>query len=239
MNLSSERRHTAPEGQKPSSSIAILFEDDCCVVFNKPAGLLVIPTPQNEKNTLVNIVNQYYNPQKDQYHLHPCHRLDRETSGVIIFAKGKNNQKLMMEAFRRKAVLKHYLAFVQGRLPKATGEIRGVIKDFDQRKHHNRASQQVAVTRYRVIESRKSFSIIDVEPLTGKTNQIRIHFSQYGNPLIGDRKYSIVKNFHLKFKRTALHARSIEWTHPINHKKITVTAELPKDMEVFLARHRN
>ncbi len=222
-----------------SRIIDILYEDEQFVVFNKPAGLLVIPTPYGEDNTLVNIVNKQFEAHGKDFKLHPCHRLDRDTSGVIIFAKGKHNQQVMMDLFGRKELKKHYTAFVQGRLPRATGEFRSVIKDFDQQKHRNFESKQIAITRYRVLETRKTFSVLDVEPVTGKTNQIRIHFSDAGYPLVGDRKYSVVKNFPLKFKRTALHAQSIEWDHPVTHKQIKITAELPKDMEVFLAANRN
>jgi len=119
----------------PSNAlIDILYEDDHYIVFDKPAGLLVIPTPKNERKTLVNIVNQQYAGQKDSVKLHPCHRIDRETSGVIIFAKGKRNQKLMMDLFKRRAVEKKYIAFVHGRLPLKRGEFRKPVKDIHQRK---------------------------------------------------------------------------------------------------------
>src|SRR6266487_3633105 len=94
--------------------IEVLYEDDCYVVFEKPAGLLVIPTPQKERYTLVDIVNGQYSRFAKQWGLHPCHRLDRDTSGAIIFAKGKHNQQLLMQLFKRRAVHKKYIAFVQG-----------------------------------------------------------------------------------------------------------------------------
>ena len=96
--------------------IAVLYEDERTMVFNKPAGLLVIPTPDEEPNTLLNIVNHQYAENKDFGKLHPCHRLDRETSGVILFAKGKQNQQRTMDLFHKKMIKKVYVAFVQGKL---------------------------------------------------------------------------------------------------------------------------
>ena len=207
------------------------------MAFDKPAGLLVIPTPQNESNTLVNIVNHQH--KNDHWKLHPCHRLDRETSGVILFAKGKHNQQLAMEAFLKKAVKKIYLAFVQGRMQKPSGEIRSNIRDLEQKKFRKYSQGQFAVTRYKVLEFRKLFSIVEIEPVTGRTNQIRIQFKQIGHPIIGDRKYSFARDYSIKFRRTALHARTLAWTNPATHKFIKITAPYPEDMEVFLARNRN
>src|SRR3990167_6416126 len=97
-------------------TIPLLYEDQYYVVFDKPPGLLVIPTPANEKRTLVNLVNlEYGDPQNCR--LHPCHRLDRDTSGAIIFAKGKKNQQLMMQEFHRQRIKKKYIAFILNSLP--------------------------------------------------------------------------------------------------------------------------
>lgn len=217
--------------------IEILYEDDSYMVFNKPAGLLVIPTPRNEKNTLVNIVNAQYVSGRDAPKLYPCHRLDRETSGVILFAKGKRRQQWMMELFKKRAIRKKYIACVYGKLPQRQGEIRFSVADRALRKFRGRPSLKSAVTRYRVIEVKKRFSVVEVEPLTGRKNQIRIHFTQIGHPLVGERKYAFARDYPLKFKRVALHAAGLEWMHPVNHSRVKVTADLADDMEAFIARN--
>ena len=217
--------------------IEILYEDGCYVIFNKPAGLLVIPSPKKEKNTLVSLVNSRYAPSGDSFRLHPCHRLDRETSGVIVFAKGKKNQQLMMDLFKRRTVKKKYIAFAQGRLKMGRGELRSPVRDFDQKRFTKNPHAQWAVTRFNVIEARKYFSIIEAYPITGRTNQIRIQFSEAGFPLVGERKYAFAKDFRLKFRRIALHASEIEWVHPVSHKLIRVTSPLPADMAEFMARN--
>ena len=232
-----------------SKPIPVLYEDERFIVFDKPAGLLTIATPQKEENTLVRIVNYQYknNPPDVQslpagtvrqaQALHPCHRLDRDTSGIIIFAKGKANQKRMMDLFKYRKIHKQYIAFIQGNIHRPSGEIKGAVEPHHHRRHRGKKYfPSIAITRYKVVEHRPHFSILEVEPLTGKTNQIRIHFSQVGHPLVGDRKYSIAKNFPIKFRRSALHATHISWPDPKTGKTIIVKSPLPEDMEVFLDR---
>ncbi len=209
--------------------IKILYKDDYYIVFDKPANLLVIPTPKNEKNTLENIVNEQYKAPNNEYLLHPCHRLDRETSGIIIFAKGKKNQKLMMDEFKKRTIKKEYLAIVQGRVHKAHGEIKKTIM-------HEK--KEPALTRYTTIKTQKSYSLLKVYPITGRTNQIRIHMSMIGHPILGERKYARGKDYPLKFRRVALHAKQIEFFHPVTHKYIKINCPIPKDLEEFLLHVR-
>ena len=220
-----------------SKPIKVLYEDDYFVVFDKPAGLLVIPTPKKEKNTLVNIVNAQYSVSQNDAKLHPCHRLDRDTSGVIIFAKGKRNQQLMREEFQKLAVQKTYIAIIHGTLQKIQGEMRSPIRDLDQQKYHYQGVPRLAITRYKVIEIRRGYSVLEVYPITGRTNQIRIQLSEVGHPLLGERKYAFARDYTLKFRRPALHAHRLRWQHPINRKYIEVKSPLPEDMRFFLATH--
>ena len=103
--------------------IPVVFEDDWLCVVDKPSGFLVIPTPKNEKNTLTNLLNEELIRKNAAYRLHPCHRLDRETSGLIIYAKGKSVQKKMMDEFRNRAVKKTYIAYLGGVLKRDAGSI--------------------------------------------------------------------------------------------------------------------
>ncbi|MBP9853464.1 MAG: RNA pseudouridine synthase [Candidatus Omnitrophica bacterium] len=219
------------------NKISVLFENDHVVIFDKPSGMIVIPSPKNEAITMVGEVNKLFQKSSEQYKLHPCHRLDRETSGIIMFAKGKKNQQMMMDVFKEQKIEKKYIAFVQGKLNQRSGEIRGYIADKDHLKYNKDKSPKFAESRFRVLEQKKSFAIVEVQPLTGRTNQIRIQFSEMGHPIVGDRKYSVVRRFDLKFNRTALHAASLEWTDPPTNKKIKVSSTLPTDMEVFRARN--
>ena len=222
----------------PQRIIPVLYEDESYIVFDKPAGVLVIPAPGEKKQTLVDIVNRQYAPAQE-WKLHPCHRLDRETSGAIIFAKGKGQQQAMMALFHRQAVSKKYIAFVHGNPRQRQGELRSAIRDLDQVKFQRGAPAKPSVTRYKVIEERKSFSIVEVTPVTGRTNQIRIQFAEIGHPLVGERKYARGKDYPLRFRRVALHAHALGWEHPVSHKRINVTAKLHQDMEEFIARNGN
>ena len=216
--------------------IAVLYEDDDYVVFEKPAGLLVVPSPKKEKNTLLTRVNRQF-PSEKEFRLYPCHRLDRDTSGVILFAKGEENQRIMMQEFKRQNIGKVYTAFVQGHLKNPNGEIKSFIKDFEQIKFNRKSPGKLSVTRYKVLQKKRGFSVVEVYPLTGRTNQIRIHFSEIGHPVVGERKYAFGKDYDLKFRRTALHASRLQWFHPVQKKKIEVFAPLAEDMERFLLQH--
>lgn len=228
-----------------NKKMIILYEDDQYIVFYKPAGLLAVPTDRQDGKdiSLDAIANEEFKRRpelqsKEIPRLHPCHRLDRETSGVIIFAKGKTAQQAMMDLFHKKEVHKKYIAFLYGRLDRGSGVIRMPIKDAFSNKYAPDASPKEAITKYRLIEQRKRFAIVEAIPVTGRTNQLRIHFKEIGHPIVGENKYIFRKDMDLKFKRTALHAASIEFKQPITGEKILVDAPLSTDMKNFLERNR-
>jgi len=205
----------------------IIYEDEWLIAADKPSGMLVIPTPKKETNTLTDLLNKDLDERGVEANAYPCHRLDRETSGVILYAKGKKAQQLMMDEFKKRAVKKRYIAFVQGAVRKDNDIIRKRIFN------RNKKREEPAETRYRVLERRKDFSVVEAEPVTGRTNQIRIHFKEIGHPLLGETVYAFRKDFKLKFKRVALHAASVEFTHPITKKKLKFDSSLPEDMVKF------
>ncbi len=206
----------------------IVYEDEHIIVVDKPSGMLVIPTPKKETNTLTDLLNRELDQRGVEANAYPCHRLDRETSGLIVYAKGKSIQQAMMEEFRKRAVKKVYIAFVNG----------NVTKDFDIIKkriyNRNKDRSDEAITKYKTIERREDFTIVEAEPLTGRTNQIRIHFKEIGHPLVGESVFAFRKDFKLKFKRAALHASYIRFTHPVTKKSLDFSAPMPYDMETFL-----
>jgi len=222
-----------PTHPTPKVHIPVLYEDENCLVFSKPSGLLVIPTDKNEDHTLVNIVNRQ---QASQGQLYPAHRLDRDTTGVILFAKGKENQQKLMQFFKDKQVNKTYIAFVHGRVTEPRGKIRIPIKDFNQRKFAPHLPAQSALTHYEVEDYHKEFTVVKVMPITGRTNQIRIHFAKIGHPLVGEDKYAFRRDFELRFRRTALHALRIEWPRMEGGSMISVEAPLAADMADFLKK---
>src|SRR3989338_9425937 len=180
----------------------IVYEDDRLIVVDKPSGMLVIPTPKNETNTLTGLLNAELDSRGVEANAYPCHRLDRETSGLIVYAKGKAAQRLMMEEFKKRAVRKRYTAFVHGTVRVDHDTIRQRLYN------RNKKRFEEAMTAYRVVERKKNFTVLDVEPVTGRKNQIRIHLKTIGHPLVGEDVYAFRKDFPLRFKRVALHARA-------------------------------
>jgi 23S rRNA pseudouridine1911/1915/1917 synthase len=213
----------------PKIQVPVIYEDENCLVFNKPSGLLVIPTDKDEQHTLDRIANQQQGGG-----LFPAHRLDRDTSGVILFAKGKECRDRLMQFFKEKKVHKTYVAFVHGRVQAPSGKIRIPIKDFHQRKFARHLPAQSALTHYEVEDYYKNFTVVKVEPITGRTNQIRIHFAKIGHPLVGEDKYAFRRDFELRFRRTALHAQRLEWPSLDGGRMIRAEAPLPPDMADFL-----
>ena len=200
----------------------ILFEDDYLLAINKPSGLLVIPTPKNEKNTLTDKINEEFDRRGLEIRAHPCHRIDRETSGIILYAKGKKMQQKIMNLFHDKKVYKKYIAIASGLIKNDHGEIKHNIEN------------KPAVTKYKVLKKTDDYTVCEVEILTGRTNQIRIHFKNIGHPLLGETKYAFRRDFKIKFKRTALHSFEIRFIHPETRKEIDLTAPIPEDMKKFM-----
>ncbi|MFP4472243.1 MAG: RluA family pseudouridine synthase [Candidatus Omnitrophota bacterium] len=216
--------------------IAILYEDDQLIAFDKPTGLLVIPAPGKKSLTLTERVNRDHDDPRSR-RLHPCHRLDRETSGVILYAKGKRNQQVMMDAFREGRVSKEYRAVVKGCPRRLKGEIRARVKDVYQRRR--RGAGRMAVTRYEVLDSCAGCSLVRAEPVTGRTNQIRIHFARMGHPLLGERVYAFRRYFTVDMKRLALHAHVLTFPYPGKTKRVVVRSDLPADMVEFWDQIKN
>ncbi|MGE5309415.1 MAG: RluA family pseudouridine synthase [Deltaproteobacteria bacterium] len=204
-------------------NIPVIYDDNWLMVVDKPSGLLSVPAPGKGRRTLVSILNEEARPPETPPLL-PCHRLDRETSGLIVFAKGKETEELMADLFRARRVKKTYIAFAQGRVA-----------------GHGRIARPVdgvpAATRYHAVGDRRDFTVLKVFPETGRTNQIRIHFKAIGHPLVGETKFAFRKDYALKAKRVMLHAESLEFEHPVTKRPLRLTAPLPADMQRFLEEH--
>jgi RluA family pseudouridine synthase len=202
----------------------IIYEDEQIIVVNKPAKMLVIPAPGKHERVLTDILNELLRKRGLDIKAHPCHRLDYETSGLIIYAKGKKMQEEVMKQFHNRTVKKKYIAFVQGILKRDSAQLTNQIEG------------KPAETRYRVMERRKRFTVVEAEPVTGRTNQIRIQFVKLGYPLVGERRFAFARDYKLKFRRTALHASEIDFTHPATQKPLRFSSPLPEDMSGLLNR---
>ena len=227
----------------------IIFEDEHLIVINKPAGLVVHPGNGNYSNTLANGLLYYL---KDISALDPLrpgivHRLDMDTSGVIVTVKNEKAHHAVSKLFENRKVKKEYKAIVWG-----TPDDEDIIKNYIQRDLRNKTAFRVsettgreAITKYKTIESFGPLSLVSLYPKTGRTHQLRVHMKSIGHPIFADDKYSggnkNIKSFHTKYssilrrcfkigRRQMLHASSIEFTQPFTDKKLKFETDLPSDM---------
>lgn len=200
----------------------ILFEDDFLLIYDKPSYV-----SSDDVNFLKKI--KAYNTS-----LILIHRLDKETSGALLFAKGKDIQEKLITLFKEKTVKKEYLALVDGEV----GQKSGVIDNLLDEKF--RVQGQVtwgsvkekglrAITKWKMIKSSHNASLLLCFPITGRTHQIRVHLSELGHPILGDGQYG--KTFKCKYvtHRNLLHAFRISFTHPINDKELSIESPIPED----------
>ena len=206
----------------------VVFDDECILIVEKIAKIVVQPTAK-VKITLTSLIRD-----ARRCKVFPCHRLDRETTGLIIYAKAQKYQKDLADQFRQNKVKKKYLAFISGTLSKQKGEWQSKIIDKDGARFGEKAKQ--AKTFYRVLKEYSGWSLIELMPVTGRTNQLRIHLAQAGHPILGERKYAFGRDFKVRFKRLALHACFISFLHPVTGKRQEFELDLPPDMKTFLDR---
>ena len=222
------------QGKRPSKKrqprgLTLLHEDKDIIVVEKPAGLLTIGTDRDKTRTVHYLLNDYVrkgNP-KSRNRVFVVHRLDRDTSGILIFAKSEVAKNFLQENWEQTD--KHYLAIVHGSLSPKEGKISSSLAENSAHMvytTHNPAKGKLSHTAYKVLKEFKGLSLVDVHLLTGRKHQIRVHFAEKGNPVAGDKKYGdgpVVSN------RLALHARSISFIHPFNKRKMSFDTGMPED----------
>jgi 23S rRNA pseudouridine1911/1915/1917 synthase len=214
--------------------IDVLYEDDHVIVINKPPFMNTHPNDNlNDQNTLVNALAFYLQAKGENRNIRQIHRLDRETSGAILFAKDSLSGAILDKMLEKREIKRTYLAAVTGVFNQKKGRINAPIgKD----RHHatrRRVSNngQEAITNYQVLfeDKHKQISIVKCWLETGRTHQIRVHLSHKGHPIIGDILYGGEK----RIKRQALHAAKLEFHHPITQEKITCHAPVLDLQELF------
>ena len=213
----------------------IIYEDDCIIVLNKKPGYIIHPARGNASGTILNGLVHYAEQRaKDggaAFVPGVIHRLDRETSGTVIFSKSAEINALVSSQFSGRTVSKEYLALVCGVVESCSGVIDKPIGPDrrDSEKYAVGDDGRAAQTRYRVRERFGGYSLVEVELLTGRTHQIRVHFADMGHPLAGDRVYGGWGDDIMD--RVALHSRRLEIDHPESGERMTFESPLPEDME--------
>lgn len=216
--------------------IEIVYEDDYLLVLNKPANILVHPDEKTKGGTLTNLVAGYYKKIGLKRKVRYAHRLDYETSGLIIFAKDFLTQCNLCAQLENHDISRKYLAAVHGKLPRKEGKITYRLG----RDRHNSNKFRVsstgkeAITYYKVLEETSNLSLVELELKTGRTHQIRVHLSAIQHPVVGDVLYGGDTRF---IKRVALHSYKLFMTHPILEEKISLALELPLDMKKLTIKY--
>lgn len=206
----------------------ILYEDRDIIVGNKAAGFLTVGAAWNRVNTVHAVLNRYI--RKGNLRSRKCvfvvHRLDQETSGVLIFAKTEQAQNFLKDHW--KSTRKTYYAVVHGRMVEKSGTISSYLSEDEYYMMHSSHSSEegkLAHTAYEVIKETAKFSLLKIDLLTGRKNQIRVHCADKGHPVVGDAKYG---RSSTKYTRLALHAQSISFTHPFSGKRLTFETGVPE-----------
>ena len=221
----------------------ILYQDADVVVVNKPCGMVVHPAAGNEDRTLVNAL---------LYHVHDLsgiggemrpgivHRLDKDTSGLILIAKNDRAHALLSDQFKERSMEKHYRAVAYGNFREEEGLIDAPIArhPVDRKKMAIVPDGKPSQTQWKVVERLKGATYLDVHLLTGRTHQIRVHMHSIGHPLLGDRIYApnIKTNVHIP--RLMLHAYSLAFTHPTTGERMELTAPIAENFSATLEKLR-
>lgn len=223
--------------------LRIIYEDDALIVVEKKNGLLTVPVKTESKETTVySILKEYVKKQSNRNTVHVVHRLDRETSGLLVFAKSPELQEYMRTYWRQLVTKRTYVALVEGVFEQKEGKITSWLTENP---HTALVSSspvdnggQLAITNYKVLKETTlptdgsdltaRFSLVELNLETGRTNQIRVHMASMGHPVVGDRKYGN-GNESSPIDRLCLHARVLEFIHPMTEKKVRFEAAMPKE----------
>lgn len=223
--------------------LRIIYEDDALIVVEKKNGLLTVPyNPKSTETTALSILKDYVKKQSRQASVYVVHRLDRETSGVLVFAKSPELQEYMRTYWRQLVTKRTYVALVEGQLEKKEGKITSWLTENPRTALVSSSpvdnGGQLAITNYKVLkesnlqpdemELDSAYSLVELNLETGRTNQIRVHMASMGHPVVGDRKYGN-GNESSPIDRLCLHARVLEFIHPMTEKKVRFEVSTPKE----------
>ena len=230
-----EIRETKIKVSKIKNDLNIIYEDNDLIVVNKPHGLLSIATKDEKEYTLYHFVSDYLKSKNKNNKVFIVHRLDKDTSGIVIFAKNQKTKNLFQNNWDKIVRERKYYAVVNGTLDNKEGTIKNYLvendKSFMVYSTNNKKEGKLSITDYKVLKENKDYSLLDINIKTGRKNQIRVSFKDLGNPIVGDKKYGDGKSL---IKRMALHQYKIELIDPRDNKKRIFKTEMPTSFKKLI-----
>lgn len=224
---------TRPFATLSNRMVRLIYEDPDLVVIEKQSGLLTVPAgPDRREKTAQKIVDEYVYAKDGRSHAYVCHRLDQYTSGILIFAKNSQVQQLMRDSWNSYVVERRYMAICEGKPEKMEGEVRSYLVENSAMKVYSTNDPEkgkLSVTRYTVNKVVGDYSQIDIQILTGRKNQIRVHMSDLGCPVAGDKKYGAQSN---PCGRLMLHNYVLQFIHPVTKENLRFELPLPKNFQI-------
>lgn len=214
--------------EKQPDGLDIVYEDPDIIIIEKQAGLLSIATATEKEQTAYSILSNHVKKRDPKNKIFVLHRLDRETSGVMMFAKSEKVQQLLQEAWKEAVLERTYIVVVEGAVTKEQGTITSWLtesKAFIMYSSRTPNDGQKAVTHFRLLKKNKHYSLLEVKLETGRKNQIRVHMKDIGHSVIGDKKYGATKH---PIGRIGLHAQVLAFKHPITGEVVRYESEIPK-----------
>ena len=205
----------------------IVFEDDDLIIIEKQAGLLSISTEKEKRATAYSLLSNHVKKQNRENKIFVVHRLDRETSGLMLFAKSEEVKYHLQELWNATIKERSYIAVVEGAVEKQEGVITSYLtegKTFKVHSSQNPKNGKKAITNYKVIKKNKNYTLLKVNLETGRKNQIRVHLQDIGHSVVGDKKYGASGS---PLKRLGLHAQQLSLTHPTTRQKLNFETKIP------------
>lgn len=211
-------------GKKDKMGLKIIYEDDLFLVIDKPVNLLTVATDKEKEKTAYVEVNKYIKCNNPKEKIYVLHRLDRDTSGVLVFCKNERVKNVLQDSWNECVSSREYYAVVEGSVSSKQGTIKSYLKEEKNKMVHSTRDRdgKLAITEYKVVKENNKYSLVNVNLLTGRKNQIRVHFNDLGHPLVGDKKYGSNVD---PLKRLCLHASRLVFQY--DNKEYCFSSEAP------------
>lgn len=215
------------------SMLNILYEDDSIIVIDKTSGLLSMATDRDKEKTAYHILSDHVKKKNPRNCIFILHRLDRETSGIMMFAKSLKVQESLQKNWDQAITERKYVAVVEGQLQEPQGTVKSYLAENSTYLVHSTTANRgkLSITHYRVLKSKGQYSLVELELETGRKNQIRVHMQELGCPVAGDKKYGAKTN---PIHRLALHAFKLRFIHPVTQKEMNFETPFPKRFELLV-----